>query len=316
MNNSLSVGVSQGLPPPSRKKQAVTSLLFQVAEEFLTTQLLEKLKEIETVSPDKIKSEPEDKVLLSISEEPIDWLPRDEEYPNLFGESTSGFDFNFPRPSSLGGYYTSSPKSPTVKLSELGFGNLPALENIRDKDISPGFAQLVVDLVTQTKMVDVKWPIRGSKEAPKFNPAELAELLRYIAQVEEIWEGKTIDKKRMKKGLCKYAPSTTEQEWMAFDTYDEEFSYEKFKEEIINSYPEAAMLEKGSLAHLEQICQENQRIGPKDLKTLLSFKCTFTTEAKKLQKPLTVIKNHALVAKFANCLTDAFREKLECAHKT
>ena len=76
------------------------------------------------------------------------------------------------------------------------------------------------------------------------------------------------------------------------------------------------MLEKGSLARLEQICQENQRIGPKDLKTLLSFKCTFTTEAKKLQKPLTVIKNHALVAKFANCLTDAFREKLECAHKT
>ena len=31
-------------------------------------------------------------------------------------------------------------------------------------------------------------------------------------------------------------------------------------------------------------------------------------EAKKLQKLLTVIENHALVAKFANCLTDAFRE--------
>ena len=58
----------------------------------------------------------------------------------------------------------------------------------------------------------------------------------------------------MKKGLCKYAPSTTEQEWMALDTYDEEFSYEKFKEKIINSYPKAAMLEKGSLVHLEQIC--------------------------------------------------------------
>ena len=69
------MGVSQGLPPPSRKKQAVTSLLFQVAEESSTTQLLEKLKEIKTVSPEKIKSEPEDEALLSISEELIDWPP-------------------------------------------------------------------------------------------------------------------------------------------------------------------------------------------------------------------------------------------------
>jgi len=91
-------------------------------------------------------------------------------------------------------------------------------------------------------MVEVKWPIRGSKEAPKFDPEEPAELLRYIAQVEEIWEGKTIDTAGKKKGLCKYAPSVTEQEWMVFDTYDEESSYEKFREEVINSYPEAAML--------------------------------------------------------------------------
>jgi hypothetical protein len=78
----------------------------------------------------------------------------------------------------------------------------------------------------------------------------------------------------------------------------------------VNSYPEAAMLEKGSLARLEQICRENQRIGPKDLKTLLSFKRAFTTEVKKLQKPPIVIENHALVAKFANCLTDGFRENI------
>ena len=33
-------------------------------------------------------------------------------------------------------------------------------------------------------------------------------------------------------------------------------------------------------------------------------------EAKKLQKPLTLVENHALVAKFASCLTDAFRENV------
>jgi len=134
-------------------------------------------------------------------------------------------------------------------------------------------------------MADIKWPIRGLKEAPKFNPEEPAELLRYIAQVEEIYEEKTPDKAAKKKGLCKYVPSVTEQEWMAFDTFDDEFYYEKFKEEVINSYPEAVMLEKGSLARLEQICRENQRIGPKDLKTLLNFKRTFTMECT-LHSPL------------------------------
>ncbi|KIM42375.1 hypothetical protein M413DRAFT_70641, partial [Hebeloma cylindrosporum] len=62
------------------------------------------------------------------------------------------------------------------------------------------------------------------------------------------------DDKRKKKGLCKYVPSITEQEWMVFDEYEKEAPYEKFKEVVINSYLEAAMLEKGSLVHLEQIC--------------------------------------------------------------
>jgi len=33
-------------------------------------------------------------------------------------------------------------------------------------------------------------------------------------------------------------------------------------------------------------------------------------EAKKLQKPPIIIENHTLVAKFANCLMDAFRENV------
>jgi len=112
--------------------------LFQVAEESSTTQLLEKLKEKEADSPEKIKTEPVDELLLSISEEPINWPLRDKEHSYLFGPSGSGLEFNFPGPSDLGGYHLPpSPKSPTVKLSELGFGNLPALEDIRDKNISP-----------------------------------------------------------------------------------------------------------------------------------------------------------------------------------
>ena len=304
MNNSLVAGVSTGLPPASRKKkQTAQSPLFQVAEESSTTQLFEKLKENPSVSPEKVKTEPADEVLSPISEEPWNWS-RGEDF-NFFGAGVSGLGFNLFGTSNTGSAVPSSQTSPAARLAELG------IENIPDTDIRPEFVDFVENLVAQNKkMADVKWPVRGSKEAPRFNPEEPAELLRYIAQVEEIYEGKTPDKAAKKKGLCKYVPSVTEQEWMAFDTFDDEFSYEKFKEEVINSYPEAAMLEKGSLARLEQICRENQRIGPKDLKTLLNFKRVFTMEAKKLQKPPTLVENHALVAKFANCLTDAFRENV------
>jgi hypothetical protein len=306
----LSAGVRAGLPPASRKKkEAAQSPLFQVAEESSTTQLLEKLKKNTSVSPEKVKTEPEDEVLSPIIEEPWNWS-QGEDF-NLLGTSASGLGIDPFGTSDIGSAAPSSQTSTAAKLSELGLGKFLELEDITSANIRPEFVELIVNLITEKKMAgEVKWPIRGSKEAPKFNPEEPAELLRYIAQVEEIYEGKTPAKALKKKGLCKYVPSVTEQEWMAFDTFDDEFSYEKFKEEVINSYPEAAMLEKGSLARLEQICRENQRIGPKDLKTLLNFKRAFTMEAKKLQKPPTVIENHALVAKFANCLTDGFRENV------
>ena len=115
--------------------------MFQIAEESSTTQLLEKLKEKEADSPEKIKTEPVNELLLSISEELIDWPLRDKEHSYLFRPSGSGLEFNFPGPSDLEGYHLPpSPESPTVKLSKLRLGNLPALEDIRDKDISPEFA--------------------------------------------------------------------------------------------------------------------------------------------------------------------------------
>ena len=280
----------------------------QVAGESSISQLHKESEEREFTSPEKIKTEPEDEVLSDVSEEPIDW-GGDERRTSPFGFSASGF--GFPGPSYSGRYNLPSPENSEEEFSEQSFGKAHTPRNFGDKGISPEFTNLLVSLLEQHRMAnDIKWPVRGAKEAPKFNPDEPAELLRYIAQVEEIYEGKTATDEVKKKGLCKYAPSVTEQEWMAFDSYEAGKTYEDFKEEVINSYPEAAMLEKGSLARLEQICRENQRIGPKDLKALLSFKRAFAMEAKKLQKPPIVIENHALVAKFANCLTDAFRENV------
>jgi hypothetical protein len=206
-NNSLSAGVRAGLPPASRKKkEAAQSPLFQVAEESSTTQLLEKLKKNTSVSPEKVKTEPEDEVLSPIIEEPWNWS-QGEDF-NLLGTSASGLGINPFGTSDIGSAAPSSQTSTAAKLSELGLGKFLELEDITSANIRPEFVELIVNLITEKKMAgEVKWPIRGSKEAPKFNPEEPAELLRYIAQVEEIYEGKTPAKALKKKGLCKYVPS-------------------------------------------------------------------------------------------------------------
>ena len=306
----MAAGISTGLPAPTRKKKAVAaSPLLQVAGESSISQLHKELEEREISKPDKVKTEPLDETLSEVSEERTELS--DEERPfKPFGFSASGFGFpgySYPE----GRYKLPSSEESEDELSEKSSSRTHTPKELRDQGVSPEFTRFLVSLLEQHRMAnDIKWPVRGAKEAPKFNPDEPAELLRYIAQVEEIYEGKTPSDEIKKKGLCKYAPSVTEQEWMAFDSYESGKTYDEFKEELINSYPEAAMLEKGSLARLEQICRENQRIGPKDLKALLSFKRAFAMEAKKLQKPPVVIENHALVTKFANCLTDTFRENV------
>ncbi len=71
----------------------------------------------------------------------------------------------------------------------------------------------------------------------------------------------------------------------------------------MNDYYAVGSLKRGSIKRLAQICKEHQRISPSDIDDLLTLKCQFSAEAKKLQEPPALLANHTLVENFMGCLT-------------
>ena len=176
----MAAGISTGLPAPTRKKKTVAaSPLLQVAGESSISQLHKELEEREISNPDKVKTEPLYETLSEVSEE-LTELSDDERPFEPFGFSASGF--GFPEPSfPEGRYHLPSSEVSEDELSEQSFSRTYTPKETRDQGISPEFMRLVVSLLEQHRMAnDIKWPVREAKEAPKFNPDEPAELLRYI----------------------------------------------------------------------------------------------------------------------------------------
>ncbi|KIM39693.1 hypothetical protein M413DRAFT_51680, partial [Hebeloma cylindrosporum] len=131
-----------------------------------------------------------------------------------------------------------------------------------------------------------RMPLPGCREAPFFNMDKPSELIRFLSILEDFFKeyGMTNDQDK-KERAGRYTDAKTAEEWKALDMYAESVSWDDYKAELIESYPDAANLKTGSLARLHQICREHKRLAPRDLADLLAFKRAFQTEAKKLQKP-------------------------------
>jgi hypothetical protein len=159
--------------------------------------------------------------------------------------------------------------------------------------------------VTEKRMV-----APGSRDAPKFKSSKPEELRRFIRLMEDLWKecGVTSDRSR-KTMIGKYADPESEEEWQAFDTFDDDHSWEEFKEELLENYPEAAAAERGTPARLRQICSEAARSGKLmlgDMVPFYAFRRSFMSEAKKLRKEPAAMANRELVELFIGCLSDAF----------
>ena len=145
----------------------------------------------------------------------------------------------------------------------------------------------------------------GSRDAPKFKSSHPEELRRFIWRMEDLWKEANVtsgdEKKRM---IGKYADLVSEEEWSAFDSY-EEGTWDDFKEELISNYPEAAAAERGTPARIRQICAEVHKIRLGDMLALYKFRRSFMTEARKLQKPPAAMSNRELVELFIGCLSEA-----------
>jgi hypothetical protein len=113
-----------------------------------------------------------------------------------------------------------------------------------------------------------------------------------------------------KISIGKYADQDSEEEWKALDTYTSKASWDEFKEELLENYPEAAAAERGTPARIRQVCREANGILLGDLDALYAYRRTFLAEAAKLQKPPAVMSNRELVELFISGLSEQMANTL------
>ena len=162
------------------------------------------------------------------------------------------------------------------------------------------------ETIASTKMAEKRrMVIPWSKDAPKFNSSNPAELKRFIERMEDQWaEAGITEDVEKKKMIGKYADMTSEIEWTQLDNFDKG-SWNDFKKELIANYPEAAAAERGTPARIRELCAETSKIRLGDLPALYRFKRAFLSEAKKLRDPPQIMSNRELVELFIGCLSEA-----------
>jgi hypothetical protein len=155
------------------------------------------------------------------------------------------------------------------------------------------------------KMTDKKqMVVPGTRNAPKFSAERPRQLRRFIRQLEDLWkEAAIISDKEKKESVGKYADQESEEEWKALDTYSEGCTWEEFKKEILENYPEASAAERGTPARIRQIVRETEGIELGDTTKLYTYRRAFLAEANKLKKPPAVMSNRELVELFMGGLS-------------
>ena len=107
-------------------------------------------------------------------------------------------------------------------------------------------------LKNKTKMVDKKQMIvPGSQDAPKFLLGRPKELQRFIRQIKDLWKecGMESDSEK-KESIGKYADQESEEEWGALKAFNEGYTWDEFKKELLDNYPEALAAERGTPARI------------------------------------------------------------------
>ena len=104
-------------------------------------------------------------------------------------------------------------------------------------------------------------PLPDSKDAPKAFDGRSPDLLpRFIDAVEQLFKTHSVtDKQQKKEYLVRYATPTVEDEWRGLETFANEFSFEDFKEEILDSYLETRDQSMGAFQRLQGLCRNWSR---------------------------------------------------------
>ncbi|KAG6835262.1 hypothetical protein H0H93_003339 [Arthromyces matolae] len=107
-----------------------------------------------------------------------------------------------------------------------------------------------------------RMPLPSSKDAPKFNSEQPAEVRRFLKGMETLFKMAGLkDDQEKKEKVTDYVDAQTDKEWRGLDSYAEGVNWDTFVKDIPASYPEAVK-DKGSVANLDRICRENARLSP------------------------------------------------------
>ena len=99
-----------------------------------------------------------------------------------------------------------------------------------------------------------------------------------------------------------------EREWGGISS-SESGNFAQFKQEIIESYPEAIDEMRGSMIELKRIISCYSNLMPENLVQLQAFRQAFSAEAKRLQADPPLLSNHE-VNLFLQQLDESFRERI------
>lgn len=146
--------------------------------------------------------------------------------------------------------------------------------------------------------------VPGTRDAPKFSSHRPTELRRFLRQLEDLWaEAGVVSDDTKKQNVGKYADQESEEEWKALETYGDSYSWENFKAELLDNYPEASAAERGTPARIRHIVREANNIEMGDSTKLYAYRRAFLAEAAKLRKPPAVMSNRELVELFMGGLS-------------
>ena len=203
-------------------------------------------------------------------------------------------------------------KKPLPKDTRLKDKILQAEEQLAKSAINPMSTQnQTVDnsQSSSSKVVferDRKMPAPGTRDAPRFTSEKPEGLRRFIRLMEDLWKDAGVSSDDTKKSMIgKYADLDSEEEWTAFKTFESDHTWDEFKSELIENYPEAAAAERGTPARIRQLCAETSKVKLGDMPALYAFNRAFMAEARKLQKPPKAMANRELVELFIGCLSES-----------
>ncbi|PPR04022.1 hypothetical protein CVT24_010486 [Panaeolus cyanescens] len=160
-----------------------------------------------------------------------------------------------------------------------------------------------------------RFPSPRDNNAPRFDKDEPTELVRFITEMEELFkEHNVTDAKDKMKKIVRYTDQRTEDQWKGFPSFDGT-SWEKFKKELINSYPDAKETEKGSMRALEAISKRWEDLTSHNSDEIHELIRVFRGEVKKLEARKAVGKGvtseRELVSLFFRALSADFAERIK-----